>query len=318
MSKSYLDLINECDKFPYPQDDPAYYQQCIAKYHKFKISGCNAVLGYIPNKVVTKFPWPQECWSIDKAAQIVTLVTPPDATTATRSELLAHSLSIARKADVFDILRGWRDELYPIYGPGKELLASIERSGSALFGVVTYGVHMTAYVKDAKHGLQIWVPRRSRTKQTWPGMLDNTVAGGTSTGEVPFECLVREAMEEASLPEDVVRRHAKTVGCLTYVYVRDARAGGETGLLQPECEYIYDLELNPTVIPKPCDTEVEDFRLWTLDDVKVAMAKGEFKPNCAIVLIDFFVRHGIITPENEKDYLEIQARMHRRLELPTK
>jgi 8-oxo-dGTP pyrophosphatase MutT (NUDIX family) len=66
---------------------------------------------------------------------------------------------------------------------------------------------MTAYVR-AKEGVKFWVPRRARNKQTYGGMLDNTVAGGISTGEVPFECLVREASEEASLPEDLVREGA--------------------------------------------------------------------------------------------------------------
>lgn len=35
------------------------------------------------------------------------------------------------------------------------------------------------------------------------------------------------------------------------------------------------------------------------------------------VLIDFFIRHGILTPENEPDYIEIVARLHRRFEFPT-
>lgn len=274
------------------------------------------MLGYIPNDAVIKFPWPKETWNIDSAAQTVTLITPVDATAEKRSELIEQSLSVAFKADVFNVLRGWRNELYPIYGPGKTLLANMERSASSLFGILTYGVHMTGYVKDDQ-GLQIWVPRRALAKQTYPGMLDNTVAGGISTGEEPFECLVREAMEEASLPEEIVKSNARPCGCLTYFYIRDARAGGETGLLQPECEYIYDIELDPSVIPRPCDSEVEDFRLWPIDKVKSALTDGRFKPNSAIVLIDFFIRHGIITPENEKDYMEIVARIHRRHEFPT-
>lgn len=246
----------------------------------------------------------------------MTLVAPADATAETRSDILSRTLAAAVETDAFQVLRGWRNEVYPIYGPGKELLASIERSGSNLFGIMTYGVHMTAYVEDER-GMQIWVPRRAQTKQTYPGMLDNSVGGGMSTGEDAFECLVRESMEEASLPEDVVRARAKCCGCVTYMYVRDARAGGETGLLQPECEYVYDIKLDRETIPKPCDTEVEDFRLWSVDEVRKALADGEFKPNCAAVLIDFFIRHGILTPENEKDYLEILARIHRRHEIPT-
>ncbi|WEW57709.1 Nudix hydrolase superfamily protein [Emydomyces testavorans] len=289
MNKSYLDLVNECD---------------------------SSVLGYIPNAIVEKLPWPKDLWEISHESRSATLLAPHDATAEQRTALLAQTLAAAVKADTFQILRGWRNELYPIYGPGKELLASIERSGSSLFGIITYGVHMTAYVKD-EIGMRIWVAQRSKTKQTFPGMLDNTVGGGISTGEQPFESLVREAIEEASLPEDLVRVNAKCVGCVTYTYIRDARAGGETGLLQPECEYVYDLEVDSSVVPTPCDAEVEGFRLYTVDETKAALANGEFKPNCAIVLIDFFIRHNVITPENEKDYLEIQARIHRRHEFPT-
>jgi hypothetical protein len=49
-------------------------------------------------------------------------------------------------------------------------------------------------------------------------MLDNTVAGGTPSGMGMFESLVKESMEEASIPDDIVRRHAKTVGAVSYFF----------------------------------------------------------------------------------------------------
>jgi len=232
-----------------------------------------------------------------------------------RNKILATYLQDVREKKTFGVLSGWRNELYPIYGPGRELLLNIERSASPLFGVVTYGVHMTAYVNTSE-GMKIWAPKRSDTKQTYPGMMDNTVAGGLATGEKPSECIVREAQEEASLPEDVVRS-AKPCGALTYFHVRDERAGGETGLCQPECQYIYDLELPEDVVPKPEDGEAVDFQLLSVKEVQDAMAAGKFKPNCALLLVEFFVRHGILTPENEPDYIEIVSRLHRKLEFPT-
>ncbi|OJJ50852.1 hypothetical protein ASPZODRAFT_11698 [Penicilliopsis zonata CBS 506.65] len=319
MVKSYLDLVKECDTFPYYHDDPEFYKEHLANYHSFHVSGCKAVLGYIPNAVVEKFSWPEHCWAIDAATRTVTLVAPQDAMPEQRSDLMAETLAQAVKGDDFEVLKGWRNEKYPIYGPGGQFLFEMERSATPLFGVVSYGVHATCYVQDSDDtsSLRLWVPRRSRNKQTFPGMLDNSVAGGMATGERPFECVVREAMEEASLPEDVIRANATAVSCITYHYVRDARAGGETGLLQPEVEYIYDVKLDASITPKPCDSEVEEFYLWTVDQAKEALANGEFKPNCAVVLIDFFIRHGILTPETEPDYLEIIARLHRRLEFPT-
>ncbi|KAJ5746160.1 hypothetical protein N7520_011342 [Penicillium odoratum] len=316
MGKSNLELIVECDNFPYYEDNRAAYAENLENYHQFRVNGYNATLGYILNSVVEKFPWSSNHWAVDSIAKTVTLTTPADATAEHRSKLVAESIIEAVNLGTIEVLKGWRNEKYPVYGPGGEFLLDMERCASPLFGVVSYGAHMTGYVED-NDGLKFWVPRRSKTKQTYPSMLDNTVAGGMCTDEMPFECIVREAMEEASLPEEVVRASIVPVGCVTYSHIRDVRAGGEIGLSQPEVEYVYDLKLDSSVIPRPGDNEVEEFMLWNVEEVKEALARGEFKPNCAVVMIDFFIRHGILTAENEPDYLDIMSRLHRRLEYPT-
>ncbi|CAG7948180.1 unnamed protein product [Penicillium nalgiovense] len=316
MGKSNLDLVGECDNFPYYEDDRAAYTENLNNYHAFKVSGYGCTLGYILNAVVEKFPWSEKSWAIDSTAQTVTLVTPEGVTPAHRSKIVAADIAEAVKQGKFEVLQGWRNENYAVYGPGGEFLLEMERAATPLFGIVSYGAHLTGYVQD-ESGIKIWVPRRAKNKQTYPSLLDNTVAGGMCTGEMPFECIVREAMEEASLPEAVVRAGTVCVGCVTYSHVRDVRAGGETGLIQPEVEYVYELRLDPGVIPKPGDNEVEEFKLLSIPEVQAALARGEFKPNCANIMIDFFVRHGLLTPENEPDFLQIVARLHRRLEYPT-
>lgn len=277
------------------------------------MTGHDYALGYMLPSVAEVFRGIPH-WVIDDQDRILTLSEGSNA--AERSAIVETTLLALRKTGHFKVLDKWRNELYAVYGRDKELLFNVERSATPLFGVVTYGVHLTAYVK--KEGdMKIWIPRRAKTKQTYGGMLDNAVAGGISSGESAFESLVRECAEEASLAEDFVRSTVKTCGCITYFYVRDEQAGGETKLLQPEVEYVYDLELPEDVIPKPGDDEVEEFYLWTVDEVQEHLAKGEFKPNCAAVMIDFFIRHGILTPENEKNFIEIVARLHRRFEFPT-
>lgn len=314
--KSYLDLVNECDNFPYYSDSPEAFKRAVSDYYHLKLSGCEATLGYISSAIVKRLPL-GDIWELDDTQRCLTLrLAASDASSYDhRCQILANYLSDLRDQKIFAVLSGWRNELYPVYGLGKELLFSLERSATSLFGVVQYGVHMTAFVRTAE-GMKIWAPRRAKTKQTYPNMMDNTVAGGLSTGEKPFECLIRESQEEASLPEEIVR-NAKAVGTLTYFHVRDARAGGETGLCQPECQYMYDLELSEDVIPKPGDNEAVDFRLLTIAEVQEALATGEFKPNCALLLVEFFVRHGILTAENEPHYIEIVSRLHRKLEFPT-
>ncbi|KAJ5713412.1 uncharacterized protein N7483_010593 [Penicillium malachiteum] len=315
MGKSNLELVCECDSFPYYVDNRAAYTENLKKYHAFRVNGYDATLGYILNSVVEKWPWPKDHWVIDSAAQTVTLTTPADATPEYRSQVVDESISEAVKVNAFEVLKGWRNERYPVYGPGGEFLLDMERCASPLFGIVSYGAHMTCYVEDAT-GLKLWIPRRAKNKQTYPSMLDNTVAGGMCTNEKPFECIVREGVEEASLPESISRATIVARGCVTYSHIRDARAGGEIGLSQPEVEYVYDMKLDPSLIPQPGDNEVEEFKLLTVEEVREALARGEFKPNCAVVIIDFFIRHGLLTAENEPDFLDIISRLHRRLEYP--
>jgi len=70
---------------------------------------------------------------------------------------------------------------------------------------------------------------------------------------------VKEANEEASLESDLVKQRIKSAGFISYFYERSKDAGGEVGLLQPEIQYVYDLELPEDVIPRPNDDEVEKY-----------------------------------------------------------
>jgi len=82
-----------------------------------------------------------------------------------RTALIARTTAAMRATDHFAVLRKWRDELYPIYyhdplTQSTQLLASIERSASALFGVVTYGVHCTCFTTSPggdSGGFRGWV-----------------------------------------------------------------------------------------------------------------------------------------------------------------
>ena len=96
-----------------------------------------------------------------------------------------------------------KNETYPVLGTSLGL--NIDRSACYLFGIVTAGAHMTVYTQAAKGQMKIWVPRRAWNNSKNPVMLDSSVAGGIASGETPGEAIVREAVEEASLDEDLVR-----------------------------------------------------------------------------------------------------------------
>jgi 8-oxo-dGTP pyrophosphatase MutT (NUDIX family) len=261
--------------------------------------------------------------TVDHEARTILLFQEP-ATEAERTKLVSQLTAHWRQNQAFRILKGWRNELWPVYGRNGELLFSIERVAMGLFGNARFGVHMTAFVRrsddniNSRYDFRIWVPRRAADKSTYPGMLDNTVAGGLMTGEDPFECVIREADEEASLPGDFMRRHAVETGTITYIYITDERAGGEPGWIYPECQWVYDLELpaDGSVTPRPKDGEVESFSLRTVEEIQEQLAQGLWKPNCAMIMLDFFARHGILTPENEPHYDELRARAHRFIPFP--
>lgn len=224
-----------------------------------------------------------------------------------------------RQARIFpDPLDGWRDELYAIYGlnpqPGTRnpIAFKLERAACALFGFATFGVHLTAYTHDAGTGeLKVWVPQRSKTKSTWPGYLDNSVAGGIVAGDLPMESMVRECEEEANLESALVEKHIKQTGVLSYCYKT-----AKQGWIQPEIEYVYDLPLPSDVILQPKDGEVDHFELMGLDEIYDKMRKGKFKANCVLVLLDFLIRHGHITADKEPSYRQIVAQLHVDLRLP--
>ncbi|OJD31755.1 thiamine pyrophosphokinase-related protein [Diplodia corticola] len=317
--KSNLDLVNDCDNFPRPDLDNDAYTDAVAGLYTLHVADHHATLGFVrPHVAETLSGLP--AWDVSPESQTLILVSGIDE--AERTAIVAATTAAMRQTRHFALLnKGWRGELYPVYGNAGELLFRIERAATPLFGVLACSVNLTCYVRDRDRDTdryRFWVPRRARSKPTYPAMLDNTLAAGLPAAEKPMDVLAREAERATALPADVVRARAKAVGNVSYFLVRDSRAGGETGLLQPESQFVYDLELRDDdgIEPRPTDGEVEGFALLSTPEVQAALSRGEFKPDAALVLLDFFIRHGILTPENEPDYVEIVSRLHRRFRFP--
>ncbi|KAI0541418.1 hypothetical protein GGR58DRAFT_456981 [Xylaria digitata] len=198
---------------------------------------------------------------------------------------------------------------------------TMERFAAPLFGILLQGAHMIAYVRsratedDCGVISGLWIPRRAKHLFSSPNMLDATVAGGIAAGTTALETIIKEAGEEASLGSELVRTRVRSTGLLSYVSSTDAIHGwpGESGLLCPGIVYTYDMELPVDVIPKPHDGEVGSYSLMSVGDVQAALLNNEFKPDAAVVVIDFLVRHGVITAENERNFVQINEHIHRRL-----
>jgi 8-oxo-dGTP pyrophosphatase MutT (NUDIX family) len=308
--------------FPYYEGERPEHDQLVKSLYKLVAddeNGNSVLLGYVPPRVLEQLVRTSVKikGEMDFSPKARTIEVFNQATEEERSKAVAQVAELWRSKKAFPILDGWRDEVWPVYDKKGQLLYSIERSATGLFGVMRYGVHMTCFVRSPEscHGIKIWVAKRAANKSTFPGMLDNTVAGGLMTGEDPFECIIREAEEEASLPPETMRSLAKNVGQVTYIYITDERAG-EAGFIYPELQWIYDLELPDDITPQPQDGEVDSFLLCTVEEVQERLSQGLFKPNCALVVLDFFIRHGILTKENEPDFDEIYRRIHRELPFP--
>jgi 8-oxo-dGTP pyrophosphatase MutT (NUDIX family) len=172
----------------------------------------------------------------------------------------------------------------------------VDRGAAALFGVRTFGQHLNGYVRDGDR-LHLWIARRALDRITYPGRLDNMVAGGLPFGISLGENLAKECREEAGIAPALAAR-ARPVGAVGYN--RDSPGG-----FKPDTLYCYDLELPPDFEPRCSDGEVESFHLWPVERVMDAVREGDaFKPNVNLVLIDFLIRHGYLGPERE-DYLAL-------------
>ena len=212
------------------------------------------------------------------------LDTPDRRTAAVRAFLLA-----LRERGQFGNL--WREEPYAVTLVFTDPpLMTMERAAVPWFGVRAFGSHMTGYVR-CRDGLHIWVPRRSYTKPTYPGQLDNTVAGGQPAGIGVHDNLIKECGEEASIPPALAAQ-AKAVGYISYLN----QSGPQ---LKPDLMMCFDLELPEDFTPRANDGEVHAFELWPVQRVfETVRDTQDFKYNCNLALIDFFVRHGLLSADD--------------------
>ncbi len=188
---------------------------------------------------------------------------------------------------------------------GQARFALLDRGAVPYFGVAATGVHVNGFVTAADGSCRMWVAHRARGKATFPGMLDNLVAGGQPEDITPADNVVKECGEEAGISAELARR-ALPVGAVSYVFENDAG-------LKPDTMFCYDLELPADFEPRPVDGEVERFELLPLAEVAALVRDTErFKFNCNLVILDFLVRHGWFRPE-DPDYLPLVAGLHRAL-----
>ena len=181
----------------------------------------------------------------------------------------------------------WRGEAFDVRAaPDGPVLAEVDRGALPALGLAAVGVHVNGLVRRPG-GIALWIAWRAASKHLDPGKLDHLVAGGVPAGLTPAATLVKEAAEEADIPPALAAR-AVPVGHIAYAM---ERAEG----LRRDLLACYDLELPADFTPRPGDGEVARFELWPIERVLAAVRAGDdFKFNVNLVLIDLFLRRGMI------------------------
>jgi hypothetical protein len=278
---SFLDRVAACA----PAD--------LAAYLPFRVDGQG--VGWVTPAFAESLRRFGDVFRVDADVSLAPGLDDPDARTGAVDGVL-------RRLAEDGLVPGWRDEPYPVATTySAPTLMTLERAAVPLFGIRGYGVHLNGIVRDPS-GVSMWIGRRAIDKPTAPGKLDQVVAGGQPAGISPSDNLVKESAEEADMSPDLVAA-ARAVGAISYC---TARPEG----LRNDVLFVYDLELPGDFRPRNTDGEIDDFYLWPLDRVtETVRDSDEFKFNCALVVIDFLIRHGHIGPE-EPDYMALIDGLH--------
>jgi hypothetical protein len=205
------------------------------------------------------------------------------------------AVTLTEPARLYDIARvlaerglfRFRAEVFDVRArPDGPVLAQIDRGAIPYFGIRATGIHLNGLVQRAD-GLHMWIARRARDKLLDPGKLDHIVAGGIPAGLGPLETLIKEAGEEAAIPPELARQ---AVPVAAFGYAMERQEG-----LRRDWIYAYDIVLPMDFIPRPVDGEVEAFELWPIGRAFATVRDtDDFKFNVNLVLIDLFIRRGLI------------------------
>lgn len=190
-----------------------------------------------------------------------------------------------------------RHELYSVATSFKdEPLALADRALMPALGFKAYGVHCNGFVREGR-SFKLWVGRRALDSATEPGKLDHMIAGGQPHGLSVMDNLAKEAHEEAGVPPALAAA-ARPVSSISY------NLGSASGIRR-DTLFVFDLEVPPDFTPRNQDGEVQGFTLMRAEDVlENLFTRDDFKFNVNLVLIDFFIRHGMIRPD-EPGYHEL-------------
>ena len=206
-----------------------------------------------------------------------------DRLTIRNARPLSLSESLAKLADRMHqggFIPGWRNEDFAWIDQNGHEDFRLERSAFRTFGFRSMATHINGHTKAGN----LWLGRRSETKATDPGRLDNLAAGGIGADETPRVNARRELWEEAGVPPQI----SDQIEPVGRIHMRRPAPGRG---FHDEQLYVYDLELAENFIPTNHDGEVSGFIEIPLSEAAARILADEFTSDAAFVTADFILRH---------------------------
>lgn len=196
-------------------------------------------------------------------------------------DLSASLHQLANRMRSGGFIPGWRNEDFAWIDQNGHKYFRLERAAFRTFGFRSIATHINGYTQNNT----IWLGRRSETKPTDPGKLDNLAAGGITHDETPWVCARRELWEEAGVPEQI----AELIEPVGRIHMR--RPTLDRGF-HDEQLYVYDLELASHFVPTNHDGEVSGFIQISLAEAAARILADEFTADAAFVTADFILRRN--------------------------
>lgn len=199
-----------------------------------------------------------------------------------------------------------RREMYPVKAGWHEPdLFQVDRAAAALFGIRAWGVHATGFRRRADGGLRLWIGHRAPDKRVSPNKLDSLIGGGQPAGLTFRENLLKEAEEETGMAADLA---STAVSAGTVTYAMETAEG-----LKMDTLVLFDIEVPEDFTPASSDGEHQAFHLMDAEEVLERIRTGDdFKFNIPLVLLDFFIRHGVLGPDDTPEFEDLVTGLHGR------
>ncbi|OQR90831.1 hypothetical protein ACHHYP_05203 [Achlya hypogyna] len=201
----------------------------------------------------------------------------------------------------------WKNEDYGARDGHGNVVFRVDRAAAAFFGITQCGCHLNGYVRHGPRpeDVSVWMGLRHASRSLWPGKWDSIVGGGLPLDISAWDNMLKEAREEASLAANDIAPLMRSAGVISYV-------NSEKEGLKHNSMFTFDLCMPPTMAPKSDGIEVDHFELWPITKALdlVERSPESFKPDICLLLIDFGIRHGIVTAANTSQFIAVARGLH--------